>query len=85
MSNGLHCGLTRVCTTTSQSYSVSVGASADPELSIQGYGLGWFRNSYLDHDVTNVHSLLCMDTGVSDRISHGVDVKIFYASLILSK
>jgi hypothetical protein len=36
----------------SQSYSVSISASPDPELSIQGYGMGWFRNSYLGHDVT---------------------------------
>ncbi|KAG2030659.1 beta-lactamase/transpeptidase-like protein, partial [Suillus americanus] len=35
----------------SQSYSISIGASADPELSIQGYGMGWFRNSYLGHDI----------------------------------
>ncbi|KAG1805214.1 beta-lactamase/transpeptidase-like protein [Suillus subaureus] len=35
----------------SQSYSVSISASADPELSIQGYGMGWFRNSYLGHDI----------------------------------
>lgn len=39
----------------SQSYSVSISASPDPELSIQGYGMGWFRNSYLGHDVTKVH------------------------------
>ncbi|KAG2141556.1 beta-lactamase/transpeptidase-like protein [Suillus cothurnatus] len=35
----------------SQSYSVSISASTDPELSIQGYGMGWFRNSYLGHDI----------------------------------
>jgi hypothetical protein len=41
----------------SQSYSVSVSVPADSEHSIQGYGLGWFRNSYLGHDVTNFPSL----------------------------
>ncbi|KAG2362374.1 beta-lactamase/transpeptidase-like protein [Suillus spraguei] len=35
------------------SYSVSIGASADPEVSIQGYGMGWFRNSYLGHDIVH--------------------------------
>ncbi|KAG1754554.1 beta-lactamase/transpeptidase-like protein [Suillus lakei] len=35
----------------SQSYSVSISAPADPEHSIQGYGMGWFRNSYLGHDI----------------------------------
>jgi CubicO group peptidase (beta-lactamase class C family) len=34
----------------SQSYSISMSASTNPELSIGGYGMGWFRNSYLGHD-----------------------------------
>ncbi|KAG1735388.1 hypothetical protein EDB19DRAFT_1101121, partial [Suillus lakei] len=34
-----------------QSYSVSISTPADPEHSIQGYGMGWFRNSYLGHDI----------------------------------
>ncbi|KAG1735692.1 beta-lactamase/transpeptidase-like protein [Suillus paluster] len=34
----------------SQSYSVSINAPDDSEHSIQGYGMGWFRNSYLGHD-----------------------------------
>ncbi|KAG2069269.1 beta-lactamase/transpeptidase-like protein [Suillus decipiens] len=37
----------------SQSYSISISASADPEVSIQGYGMGWFRNSYLGHDIVH--------------------------------
>jgi len=41
----------------SQSYTVSISAPADSEHSIQGYGMGWFRNSYLGHDVTNFPSL----------------------------
>ncbi|KAG1859372.1 beta-lactamase/transpeptidase-like protein [Suillus subalutaceus] len=35
----------------SQSYSIIIGASVDPELSIQGYGMGWGRYSYLGHDI----------------------------------
>jgi hypothetical protein len=71
----------------SQSYSVSISASPDPELSIQGYGMGWFRNSYLGHDVTNVHPFLCMmaDGGVLDRISYRVGSWTLHASFIPSK
>ncbi|KAG1877404.1 beta-lactamase/transpeptidase-like protein [Suillus subluteus] len=39
----------------SQSYSVYIGASADPEVSIVEYGMGWFRNSYLGHDYQIVY------------------------------
>jgi hypothetical protein len=35
----------------SQSYSVSISASTNPELSIGGYGMGWGRQSYLGHDI----------------------------------
>ncbi|KAG2128999.1 beta-lactamase/transpeptidase-like protein [Suillus clintonianus] len=35
----------------SQSYSVSISAPDDSEHSIQGYGMGWFRYSYLGHDL----------------------------------
>ncbi|KAH7929367.1 beta-lactamase/transpeptidase-like protein [Leucogyrophana mollusca] len=33
------------------SYSVSTSKPTDPEHSIVGYGMGWFRHSYLGHDV----------------------------------
>src|SRR6267154_3270124 len=42
----------------SQSYSVAISAPVDLEHSILGYGLGWFRNSYLGHDVTKFHFFL---------------------------
>ncbi|OAX32863.1 beta-lactamase/transpeptidase-like protein [Rhizopogon vinicolor AM-OR11-026] len=35
----------------SQSYAVSISTPVDSEHSIQGYGLGWFQNSYLGHNV----------------------------------
>ncbi|KAG2063760.1 beta-lactamase transpeptidase-like protein [Suillus decipiens] len=36
---------------TSQSYSICTGTSPDPDFLIQGYGMGWFRSSYLGHDM----------------------------------
>ncbi|KAG2041984.1 beta-lactamase/transpeptidase-like protein [Suillus americanus] len=55
LNKGVHNNVTviplSVYANATQSYSVSIGASADPELSIQGYGMGWFRNSYLGHDI----------------------------------
>ncbi|KAF8132830.1 beta-lactamase/transpeptidase-like protein [Boletus edulis] len=35
----------------SYSYSVSIDHTTDPEHSIVGYGMGWFRTSYRGHDV----------------------------------
>lgn len=35
----------------SYSYSVSTDHPVDPEHSIVGYGMGWFRSSYRGHDV----------------------------------
>ncbi|KAF8132810.1 beta-lactamase/transpeptidase-like protein [Boletus edulis] len=35
----------------SYSYSVSIDHPTDPEHSIVGYGMGWFRTSYRGHDV----------------------------------
>lgn len=71
----------------SQSYSLSISVSDDPELSVEGYGMGWFRHSYLGHDVTNVHPLLCImtDTGLLDRIPYRFGSRILHASLVPSK
>jgi len=33
------------------SYSVFIDHPTDPEHSIAGYGMGWFRSSYRGHDV----------------------------------
>lgn len=55
LNKGMHNNVTiiplSVYGNASQSYSVSISAPDDPEYSIQGYGMGWFRNSYLGHDV----------------------------------
>jgi len=46
-----------------KSYAVMEGATAPhtPELSIAGYGMGWFRQSYSGHDVreSNLRQCLC--------------------------
>lgn len=62
----------------SQSYSVSISASDDPELSIQGYGMGWFRNSYLGHDIVyHTGSVPGFSTRVSFLPNDDVGVVVF--------
>ncbi|KAG1846985.1 beta-lactamase/transpeptidase-like protein [Suillus subalutaceus] len=57
LNKGVHNNITVILLSVygnaSQSYSIIVGASADPEFSIQGYGMGWGRNSYLGHDIVH--------------------------------
>lgn len=62
----------------SQSYSVSVSSPADSEHSIQGYGMGWFRNSYLGHDVVyHSGSIPGLSTLVSFLPDDDVGVVVF--------
>ncbi|KAG1720360.1 uncharacterized protein EDB91DRAFT_1281425 [Suillus paluster] len=62
----------------SQSYSVSINAPDDSEHSIQGYGMGWFRNSYLGHDVVyHSGSIPGLSTLVSFLPDDDVGVVVF--------
>ena len=48
---------TSVYQNVSYSYAVSTDHPTDPEHSIVGYGMGWFRSSYRGHDVRSWISL----------------------------
>ncbi|KAH7914454.1 beta-lactamase/transpeptidase-like protein [Hygrophoropsis aurantiaca] len=64
--------------TASAAYSVSAGTPADSGHSIGGYGMGWFRSSYLGHDVV-YHSgaIPGFSTLVSFLPSDNVGVVVF--------
>ncbi|OJA19691.1 hypothetical protein AZE42_11210 [Rhizopogon vesiculosus] len=62
----------------SQSFAVSIGTPVDSEHSIEGYGLGWFRNSYLGHDVVyHSGSIRGLSTRVSFLPDNDVGVVVF--------
>jgi hypothetical protein len=47
--------LAEVVRDNTKARSLSEGTADHPEVSIQGYGLGWYRESYRGHEVGSSH------------------------------
>ncbi|KAG2135710.1 beta-lactamase/transpeptidase-like protein [Suillus bovinus] len=82
LNKGMHNNVTviplSVYGNASESYSVSTSASEDPENSIGGYGMGWFRNSYLGHDIVyHTGSVPGLSTRASFLPNDDVGVLVF--------